>query len=326
MELRQLRYIIAVAEEGNITRAAERLGIQPPPLSRQIKAIERELDVQLFRRKPRGVELTDAGRAFLDGARAMFANLDHTLESTRRTARGEQGRIRIGATPTSPFHPFLPRVIRAFREAFPLVSLRLEERLSNELIEQLRNERIDAAFIRTPPADPEGLAISLLLEEPMLVALPSDHTLAQSSGGNESAISLQRLARETFIFYPPGPGFYNLTMLACRAAGFSPRVGQEAPRMWSMINLVAVGLGIALVPASLQHMHVDGVVYRRLKGRAQPKVILYLASRRGDPSAVVRQFLKLAKQAARNYQPDSRKASDATGPRTLAAKVPFSRN
>src|ERR1700704_7199773 len=123
MELRHLRYFIAVAEEGHITRAAERLGMQQPPLSRQIKAIEEEMDVQLFRRKARGVELTDAGRAFLDNARAMLAHFDHTFESTRRTARGEQGRICVGFTPSSPFHPFVPRVVRAFREAYPLVSL-----------------------------------------------------------------------------------------------------------------------------------------------------------------------------------------------------------
>src|ERR1041384_3000442 len=104
MDLRHLRYFIVVAEEGHVTRAAERLGMQQPPLSQRIKAIERELDVQLLRRKGRGVELTDAGRTFLNNARATLAQIDHTLESTRRTARGEQGRITIGITPTSPFH------------------------------------------------------------------------------------------------------------------------------------------------------------------------------------------------------------------------------
>src|SRR5580765_4552460 len=124
MELRHLRYFIAVAEEGHITRAAERLGMQQPPLSRQIKEIEREMDVQLFRRKARGVELTDAGRAFLDDARATLAYLDHAFETARRTARGEQGRLCVGY---SLFHPVVPRVIREFRQAFPSVSLTLEE-------------------------------------------------------------------------------------------------------------------------------------------------------------------------------------------------------
>jgi DNA-binding transcriptional LysR family regulator len=126
MELRHLRYFIAVAEEGHITRAAERLGMQQPPLSRQINAIERELDVQLFRRKARGVELTDGDRALLEDARAMLASLDRSLERARRTARGEQGQIRLGIPPTAPFHPFVPRAIRSFRKAFPLVSLTLE--------------------------------------------------------------------------------------------------------------------------------------------------------------------------------------------------------
>ena len=114
MELRHLRYFIAVAEEGHVTRAAERLGMQQPPLSQQIQALERELDVQLFRRKPRGVELTDAGRALLDDARAILAHVDHAFATTRRTARGEQGRIAVGFTSSAPFHPFVPRVIRAF--------------------------------------------------------------------------------------------------------------------------------------------------------------------------------------------------------------------
>ena len=297
MELRHLRYFIAVAEERHITRAAERLGMQQPPLSQRIKAIERELDVQLFRRKARGVELTEAGHTFLDNARAMLAHFDHTFETTRRTARGEQGRICVGVTPTTPFHPFVPRVIRAFREAYPQVFLRLEERLGNELVEQLRNERIDAAFIRTQIADPEGLVVYRLLEEPMVVALPGARAGSQR---RMRSTFLQRLARETFILYgPPGTAFYDLTLTACRAAGFSPRLGQEAPRITSALNLVAVGLGISLVPASLQHLHIDGVVYCRLKGSVQPKALLNLASRRGDPSAVVRNFLNLVRGAAK---------------------------
>ena len=296
VELRHLRYFIAVAEEGHVTRAAERLGMQQPPLSQQIKALERELDVRLFRRKPRGVELTDAGRAYLENARAILDQLGHAAETTRRTARGEQGRICVGITPTSPFHPFVPRIIRTFRDAFPKVSLRLEESLGSELIEQLRNERIDAAFIRTPLVNPEGLVVSRLLEEPLLVALPSNHALV-----GEGALSLKRLARETFIVYgPAGRGFYDLTMVACNAAGFSPRIGQEAPRVTSLLALVATGLGITLVPASLQQMHIDGVIFRRLDGRAQPKAVLDLASRRGDPSAVVRHFLNLVRQAAKD--------------------------
>src|SRR5215467_15026772 len=114
MELRHLRYFIAVAEEKHITRAAERLGMQQPPLSQQIRALERELDVQLLRRKPRGVELTDAGSAFLADARAILSRIDHAFATTKRTARGEQGRISVGFTSSTPFHPFVPRIIRAY--------------------------------------------------------------------------------------------------------------------------------------------------------------------------------------------------------------------
>jgi len=304
MELRHLRYFIAVAEEGHITRAAERLDMQQPPLSRLIKTIERELDVQLFLRKPRGVELTNAGRAFLESARAILADFDRAFETTRSTARGEQGRICVGVTPTSPFHPFVPRVIRAFREAFPLVSLTLEEGFSNELVEHLRNERIDAAFIRTPPADPEGLVVNPLLDEAMVVALPSGHVLAQSDGN--AAIPLKALAGEAFIIQGRqyGLDLYAATIAACHASGFNPRVGQEAPRLASTLNLVAAGLGISFVPASLQRMHIDGVAYRRLKSLTPLKSSLNLASRRSDPSAVVRHFLNLVKKSAKNFAVD----------------------
>ena len=305
MELWHLKYFIAVAEEKHITRAAERLGMQQPPLSQRIKAIERELEVQLFHRRARGVELTDAGRAFLNNARAVLAQLDHTLETTRRTARGEEGRISIGIVPTSPFHPFVPRVIRAFREAYPQVSLQLEERLGGELLELLESEQIDVAFIRTPHTNQERFVINRLLEEPMLVALPAAHALARNGAGGENALLLKHLARETFILYAPvGTGLREVMMAAFRAAGFSPRVGQEAPRVTSTLSLVAVGLGISLVPASLRHLYVDGVVYRRLRGSIQPKAPLDLASRRGDSSVVVRHFIKLVRQAAKNSRFD----------------------
>src|SRR5271154_3030642 len=137
MELRHLRYFIAVAEEGHITRAAERLGMQQPPLSQQIKSLETELGVQLLRRLPRGVEPTDAGRAFLADARLILAQVDHAFASTRRTARGELGHIAIGFTSSAPFHPFVPRLIRAFREASPLVSVALDEEGTTQLIQDL---------------------------------------------------------------------------------------------------------------------------------------------------------------------------------------------
>jgi DNA-binding transcriptional LysR family regulator len=310
MELRHLRYFIAVAEEGHITRAAERLGMQQPPLSRQIKAIEQEMDVQLFRRKARGVELTDAGRAFLDDARAMLGHLDHAFDTAQRIARGEQGRICVGYTL---FHPVVPRVIREFRQAFPLVSLTLEESSPYDLIERMQNDMIDVAFISGPPlADQEGVAIHPLLEEPRVVALPSGHPLARSENGGDTALSLKSLAGETFTFLgrPRSPLTMaaNAVVAACQAAGFSPRVGQIVPNNRSRLNLVAANLGIALIAASLQRNNVEGVVYRRLKHAKQLKIPFNLVSRRGDPSAVVTQFLKLAKRTARNFRVDVGKA------------------
>jgi DNA-binding transcriptional LysR family regulator len=311
MELRHLRYFIAVAEEGHITRAAERLGMQQPPLSQQIRALERELDVQLLRRKPRGVELTEAGRALLADARAILAHIDHAFATTRRTARGEQGRIAVGFTSSAPFHPFVPRVIRAFRESFPLIALTLEESGTTELIEDLRHERVDAAFIRTQVTDPMGVTINPLLEEAMLAALPSTHALAAGGTADGPPLPLAALAAETFIVYRrrSGPGLYDAIFAACHTAGFSPLVGQEAPRIVSTLNLVAAGLGIAIVPASLQRMQMDGVIYRRLAG-TQPRAPLLLATRRGDTSAVVRRFLDLVKRTARTFP---RTTSDPPG-------------
>ena len=306
MELRHLRYFIAVAEEGHITRAAERLGMQQPPLTRQIKAIEREMDVQLFRRKARGVELTDAGRAFLDDARAMLGHLDHALDTARRTARGEQGQISVGYTSSPAFHPLVPRVIREFRCAFPLVSLMLEESSPHDLIERMQNDKIDIAFIGGPVANQEGVAIDPLLEEPMLVALPIGHPLARSGKRDDTALSLKSLAGETFIVYGRAPGALSLqssaVIAACHSAGFSPCIGHVVPNNLSRLNLVAAGLGIAIIAASLQRMNIEGVVYRRLKSAEKLKIPLNLASRRGDASAVVRQFLKLAKRVARNFR------------------------
>lgn len=304
MELRHLRYFIAVAEEGHITRAAERLGMQQPPLSQQIKGLERELGVQLFRRLPRGVEPTNAGRAFLAEARVILGQIDHAVASTRRTARGELGRIAIGFTSSAPFHPFVPRVIRTFREASPLVSLALDEEGTTQLIQNLREDRVDVAFIRTPVADPAGLVVEPLLEEKMVVALPDHHVLAKRTRGEKAELNLKRLAGETFIVYRrhSGPGLYDAIFAACHAAGFSPLIGQEAPRIVSTLNLVAAGLGLSLVPASLQRMHMDGVTYRALAGPDLPMAPLHLASRRGEASPVVRRFLSLAKDTANLFR------------------------
>jgi DNA-binding transcriptional LysR family regulator len=298
MDLRRLRLFVAVAEEGHITRAAEKLGMQQPPLSQQIKAMERELDVQLFHRKPRGVELTDAGRALFDEARAVLAHFERALETTHRAARGEQGRLCIGIAPTALFHPMVPRAIRDFREAFPLVSLTLEEGLSHEVVERLCNDRMDVAFVRNAAIHAEGIVVSPLLDESMVAALPSHHAAAR--GKREAALSLATLANDAFVLIgPPGTGLYDETVAACRASGFKPRIGQLAPRITSALGLVAAGLGVALVPESLQTMKMHGLVYRCLKGAGQPKAFLGLASRKGDRSPVLLHFLAHIRKAVK---------------------------
>ncbi len=295
MELRHLRYFVAVAEERHVTRAAERLGMQQPPLRPQIQALEAELEVQLFRRKPRGVELTQAGEALFADAQAILARVEHAVAATRRAARGEQGRIAIGFTSSVPFHPFMPRIIRSFREAHPLISLVLEEGGTSELVEALRQERVDAAFIRSPVGDPLGLEVRPLLEEGMVVALPAGHELAQQ----RAPLPLSALAGETFILYrrPSGPGLYDSILAGCHRAGFSPRVGQEAPRMLSTLNLVAAGLGVSIVPESMQGLHMDGVVFNPLKDRPPLRAPLTFAHRRNERSPVVQRFISLVAQA-----------------------------
>jgi DNA-binding transcriptional LysR family regulator len=307
MELRHLRYFVAVAEERHVTRAAERLGIQQPPLSQQIRALEKELDVQLFRRQPRGVELTEAGRTLLADARAILAQVEHAVATTQRTARGEQGRIAVGFTSSAPFHPFMPRVIRSFRDSAPRVSLMLEEGGTSELVDALRQERLDVAFIRSPIPGAVGaqategetsLAVQPLLEEEMLVALPTGHRLAGTT-----PLPLPALAGETFVLYrrPSGPGLYDSIIAACHRAGFNAQVGQEAPRILSTLSLVAAGLGVSLVPDSLQRLRVEGVSYRRLK--ASPlKAPLNLAHRRDETSTAVRRFIDLVLATAKNLR------------------------
>ena len=213
-------------------------------------------------RHPRGVSLTDAGRSFLADAEAVLAEVDRAAARARRTARGEVGRIAVGFTTSAPFHPLVARAIREFRASRPDVSFVLEETGSAELLAGLREERLDIAFIRSGLADPQGLAVHALLQEDMVAALPARHRLAR-----RPRLTLKDLAEETFILYrrPDGRGLYDVIISACSEAGFSPHVGQEAPRIVSTLNLVAAGLGITIVPASLSRLPLEGVTYRTLE-------------------------------------------------------------
>jgi DNA-binding transcriptional LysR family regulator len=197
----------------------------------------------------------------------------------------------------------VPQVILAFREAWPLVTVTMEESLRMETIERLQGGQLDIAFLRASIAAPEGLVVHPLLEEPMVAALPSGHPLA--GAGRDPALSLRALAGETFIAYArdQGPALYEAMAAACLRAGFSPRLGQEAPRISTALGLVATGFGVTLVPASMRRMALEGVSYRDLEGADGAKAFLSLATRRDDGSATVKQFVALVRRAARDDAP-----------------------
>lgn len=301
MDLRHLRYFLAVAEEGHITRAAERLGIQQPPLSQQIKALEAELEVQLFRRKPRGVELTEAGESLLADARRILGEVEATLVRARRTARGELGRLAIGFTASAPFHPFVTRSLREFRDAFPGVTMILEEAGTADLVAEVRAERLDVAFVRSIVPAGEGVTFHDLLKEPMVAALPATHRLAQ---GPRRRLKLAELAAEPFVLYrrASGPGLYDAIVSACHSAGAAPRIEQEAPRITATLNLVAAGLGVTLVPRSLSGLQPEAIAYRPLAGPPSVEAPLQLACRNVDHAGAARRFVAQVRSAARRLK------------------------
>src|SRR3954453_2018975 len=298
MELRHLRYFAAVAEERHITRAAERLGIQQPPLSQQIRALEAELGAPLLRRNPRGVELTQAGEALLAEARTGLEQVERAVTVTRRAGRGEAGRIGLGFTSSASFHPLVPAMVRAYREAYPLVALSLEESGTSELVEALVQQRLDAAFVRSPIGAASGIAVHSILEEPMVAALPAGSLLAVARARHP--LPLAALAGEIFILYrrPLGPGLYDAIIAACQRAGDSPNIGQEAPRMLATLSLVAAGLGVTLVPQSMRRLRVHGVVYRALESGTGLVAPLNLAYRRSENSAAAQRFVALVRRSA----------------------------
>ncbi|TQV83780.1 LysR family transcriptional regulator [Denitrobaculum tricleocarpae] len=294
MELRHLRYFKAVAEEGHITRAAERLSIQQPPLSLQIKALETELGVKLFHRRPRGVELTDAGASFHADVSELLADLDAAIAKTRQVARGEQGNIVIGFTSSVIFHAATKSAIRAFRAAFPDVALSLEEDGSTKLIDSIARNKLDAAFVRTSTSHVEGVQILQMLEEPMYLAVPMDHPLAKKTA---KPVELHALSDQPLVLYrrSSGPGLYDRIITACAGAGFTPQIVQEAPRVGSTLNLVAAGLGISFVPGSLCASHTDGIAYRPVKCDPPLLAPIMLACRKTEASEAVKSFIQIVR-------------------------------
>lgn len=294
MELRHLRYFVAVAEERHFTRAAQRLGIQQPPLSLQIQQLENEIGASLFRRHSRGVALTEAGNVLLEDARAILAMVERARDHAQRTGRGEAGRLRLGMINSAPFHPLVPHVIREFGQRYPEVALSIDESSTPRLAAAVRGESLDVAFIRPLIGDDGDLVVEPLFSEEIVVALPMEHPLTR-----HKSLQLSSLADEPFVIFPRsvGSGLYDDIFAACRAAGFSPRISQEASQVTSIVNLVAAGLGISLVPASMQRMNTDSVSWRPLKGRA-PRARMSLAYRRDDQSPTVKNMIELARQLA----------------------------
>lgn len=290
MELRHLRYFVTVAEELHFGRAAERLFIAQPPLSQQIQQLERELGVLLFQRTSRRVQLTPAGEVFLRDVRQILTGLDAAIHAAQRAARGETGWLGIGFA-ASATYDLLPAVLHDFRAEFPEVALSLLELNAVEQAQALRDHSIHVGFARPYVAEAEA-NVEAVLREPFLVALPEAHPLAA-----HDALALPALAEEPFVSFPekPLPSYAQVIRAVCEEAGFTPRVVQEVREMQTAISLVAAGLGIALLPASVRHLHRDGVIYRPLQEPA-PRTELAVVSRKEDASPVLKNFLGIVRQ------------------------------
>ena len=298
MELRQLRYFATLAEELHFGRAAKRLALTQPPLSQSILNLERELGVRLLDRSRRRVELTHAGKVFLDEARQTLARADRAAEYARRAGRGEVGRLTVGFLANTAY-TLLPLVLRDFARGFPDVTLDLRELTIPQQLEALRRGNIDVGLLRPPVADAE-LASETILEEPFVLALPAAHALCALK-----RVPLRRLEPEPFVMFPRATGFvfHDLIMGFCLRAGFTPRVVQEVNQTHAVIGLVSAGIGVALVPASAQKIGLAGVAYRPLR-EATPLARVAIARRRADASPVVGAFFEVAHRVA--AQVDSR--------------------
>jgi len=288
MELRHLRYFAAVADTLNFGRAAAQLHISQPPLSRQIQALERELGTPLFTRGAQGVRMTAAGRALAPEARRLLRDAAALVDGARHLAAGGAGSLRIGfITPAA--YNVLPRVLPQFRRRRPGIRLELQEMTSDVQSALLREHELDVGLV-VPPVE-AACRYAPLVREPLIAALPAGRRWPRR-------VPLGALAGEPFVLFPrkAGAGLYDLTVGFCRAAGFAPRIEQEAIQMPTIVSLVAAGMGVALVPASLRHMRRTGVVYRAL-AEASPLMELGVAWRDGDEEPAVTAFVAHARAA-----------------------------
>src|ERR1700743_2251844 len=288
MELRHLRYFVAVAEELHFTRAALRLNMAQPPLSQQIRALETELGVQLFARTRRSVALTDAGQALLERAREMLAAAQALPQELQRVARGEVGLLRIGFSSTPPLTKVLRDVVADHRRSHPDVALNLREMHSQLQFESLRRGELDVGLVRYNEGTPEGIRLQLLRNDPLRLVVPAGHRFAR-----RRSVAIAECRDEAFIGFPgdAGTGTGPLLKRLAAQAGFTPRIAQEAREATHQLGLVAAGLGIAVLPAPLEAVRVEGVHYVSLED-AGALLVMSVATRADEASERVSQFVR----------------------------------
>jgi len=298
MEYRHLRFFITVAEELSFTRAATKLRVAQPHLSREIRRLEAELTVPLFERDRRRVALTAAGRAFLDEARRILARTSEAVRAAQRAHRGETGRIRIGFSSAAAFG-LLPDAVRRFRHERPDVELVLTELNSDEQPEMLRRLALDVSLLYPPPRPELGLETDVLMIDPLVALLPEGHALAA-----RPRVRLGALADEPWVFFRRAIAsrLHDEIISACAGAGFVPRVAQEALKLATIASLVAGGLGVSLVPMTLTRLQLQRTVWRPLTGPA-PRVPLGAMWRRDDPNPAIPPFLEVISSEARRFAP-----------------------
>ena len=314
MELRHLRYFVAVAEDLHFGRAAQRLNIAQPPLSRQIRDLERELEVALFERVARGVQLTAAGRAFLPQARLTLALAERAKRAAQRAAQGEVGRLRVGFVDAATSSDVLPEVLGFFRMHLPQIGVSLFEMDSAQQEDALREGRIDVGILQRPPADAERwLVVEEISRDTLVAAVPHGHRLA-----SRARIAIEDLRSEAIVllFRSADPELWDSIIARCRAAGFSPRVIQEAGAWHTLAGVVSAGVGIAFVPRALASIKRPGVIFRPVKGLAV-ELTLHAAWKRGEKSPVRDRFLTALRALVRDERrsaSSSRPARGATRP------------
>jgi DNA-binding transcriptional LysR family regulator len=304
VELRHLRYFLAVARTGHVTRAAEELGIQQPPLSQQIKALEAELGVQLLRRHPRGVELTEAGRLFRAKAERLVGSLAELREEMQAFTQGIRGTLAVGFTSSAAAHAFTPEALRVCRSRHPDIQLQVSEDNAAGITEAVAAERLHCGILRVPVAQPEGLRFDTLLEEPSVLALPRDHRLARPTRSRRTPVALRELEGESLVLArrPGAPGLYANLLAACARENVQVRIAAEVDRMMTNLNLVAAGVGISVVPASMQGTHVKAIVYRPMQRSARLVAPLTLVYREDSCIGPTLTFVTLVKAAAKNWR------------------------